>query len=135
MDSAPTPRWEGHCRTTQMSLAAATLAVRDAGLFEGGGIDPTRFGVYLGSGEGQEDFRRFVDLVHRSTDGGEVDTRRFTGLGLGLLDPLLEAEQEPGTPAGHLAAVFGARGRTSVPHGLLGQRPGDRRGDRGDPQR
>ena len=29
---------------------------------------------------------------------------------MGLLDPLLEAEQEPGTPAGHLAAAFGARG-------------------------
>src|SRR6185312_16710835 len=43
-------------------------------------------------------------------DGGRVDTRRFTGEGIGRLDPLLEAEQEPGTPAGHLAAAFGARG-------------------------
>jgi 3-oxoacyl-[acyl-carrier-protein] synthase II len=31
-------------------------------------------------------------------------------LGQSLLDPLLESEQEPGTPAGHLAAAFGARG-------------------------
>jgi 3-oxoacyl-[acyl-carrier-protein] synthase II len=103
-------RWERHGRNTKIALAVASQAVRDSGLFEGREIDRTRFGVYLGSGEGQADFPRFVDLVRRSVDGGRVDTRRFTGQGLGLLDPLLEAEQEPGTPAGHLAAAFGARG-------------------------
>ena len=103
-------RWEGHGRNTKIALAVASQAVRDSGLFEGRGIDRTRFGVYLGSGEGQADFPRFVDIVRRSLDGGRVDTRRFTGQGIGLLDPLLEAEQEPGAPAGHLAAVFGARG-------------------------
>jgi 3-oxoacyl-[acyl-carrier-protein] synthase II len=66
--------------------------------------------VYLGAGEGSADFPRFVDLVRRSTDDGRVDTRRFTAQGIGSLDPLLEAEQEPGTPAGHVAAAFGARG-------------------------
>ena len=103
-------RWEGHGRNTKIALAVAAQAVRDSGLFDGGEIDRSRFGVYLGSGEGQADFPRFVDLVRRSTDGGRVDTRRFTGQGMGRLDPLLEAEQEPGTPAGHLAAAFGARG-------------------------
>jgi 3-oxoacyl-[acyl-carrier-protein] synthase II len=103
-------RWEGHGRNTRIALAVASQALRDSGLFEGKGIDPARFGVYLGSGEGQADFPRFVDLVRRSLDGGRVDTRRFTGQGVGLLDPILEAEQEPGTPAGHLAAAFGARG-------------------------
>jgi 3-oxoacyl-[acyl-carrier-protein] synthase II len=103
-------RWERHSRQTKIALAVASQAVKDAGLFEGREIDPRRFGVYLGSGEGQADFPRFVDLVRRSTDAGRVDTRRFTGQGIGLLDPLLEAEQEPGTPAGHLAAAFGAKG-------------------------
>jgi 3-oxoacyl-[acyl-carrier-protein] synthase II len=103
-------RWVGHGRNTQIALAAAAQAVRDAGLFDGGDIDRSRFGVYLGSGEGQADFPRFVDLLRRSVDGGRVDTGRFTGEGIERLDPLLEAEQEPGTPAGHLAAVFGARG-------------------------
>jgi 3-oxoacyl-[acyl-carrier-protein] synthase II len=103
-------RWERHGRNTKIALAVASQALRDSGLFEGTGIDRTRFGVYLGSGEGQADFPRFVDLVHRSLDGGRVDTMRFTGLGVGLLDPLVEAEQEPGAPAGQVAAVFGARG-------------------------
>ena len=74
-------RWEGHGRNTKIALAVAAQAVRDSGLFEGREIDRARFGVYLGSGEGQQDFPRFVDLVHRSSDGGKVDTRRFTGSG------------------------------------------------------
>ena len=72
------------------------------------------FGVYLGSGEGQQDFPSFVDLVHRSTRGGEVDKALFTGLGRGILHPTREAEQEPGTPAGYLAGVFGARGHNAT---------------------
>jgi 3-oxoacyl-[acyl-carrier-protein] synthase II len=107
-------RWRDHCRTTQFALAAATMAVEHAGLADGGTVDPRRFGVYLGSGEGQQDFPSFVDLVHRSTRGGEVDKALFTGLGLRALDRTREAEQEPGTPAGYLAGVFGARGHNAT---------------------
>jgi 3-oxoacyl-[acyl-carrier-protein] synthase II len=103
-------RWAGHGRNTRIALAAGSQAVKHAGLYEGPGIDPARVGVYLGSGEGQADFGRFVNLINRSSDGGLVDTRQFTGQGVELLDPLREAEQEPGTPAGHLAALLGARG-------------------------
>jgi 3-oxoacyl-[acyl-carrier-protein] synthase II len=103
-------RWEGHGRNSKIALAVAAQALRDSGLLEGKPIDPTRFGVYLGSGEGQSDFPRFVDLIHRSNEVGRVDTRRVTRLGTALLDPLLEAEQEPGTPSGHLADAFGAKG-------------------------
>jgi 3-oxoacyl-[acyl-carrier-protein] synthase II len=107
-------RWRDHCRTTQFALAAATMAIEHAGLAAPGTVDPRRFGVYLGSGEGQQDFPSFVNLVHRSTRGGEVDKALFTGLGVELLHRTREAEQEPGTPAGYLAAVFGARGHNST---------------------
>ena len=106
-------RWRDHSRTSQFALAAATLAMAHAGL-EHAPVDRARFGVYLGSGEGQQDFNRFVDLVHRATDDGRVDTARFTSLGLHALHPTREAEQEAGRPAGHLAAVFGARGPNST---------------------
>ena len=39
-----------------------------------------------------------------------MDTSCFTREGLKELHPIHEAEQEPGTPAGHLAGIFGARG-------------------------
>jgi 3-oxoacyl-[acyl-carrier-protein] synthase II len=102
-------RWRDHSRTSQFALAAATLAMAQAGL-DDTPLDRAGFGVYLGSGEGQQDFNRFVDLVHRATDDGRVDTARFTSLGMQSLHPTREAEQEAGRPAGHLAVAFGARG-------------------------
>jgi 3-oxoacyl-[acyl-carrier-protein] synthase II len=102
-------RWMEHSRTTQFALAAATLAVGQAGLDEAT-LDRSRFGIYLGSGEGEQDFGRFADLIHRSSRDGRVDTAQFTRLGLRTLHPVREGDQEPGGPAGHLATVFGARG-------------------------
>jgi 3-oxoacyl-[acyl-carrier-protein] synthase II len=103
-------RWAKHGRNTQLALAAATQALEHSGLLEFQQRDPARFGIYLGSGEGQQDFPRFVDLVKQSSEGEKVDTRVFTELGYKNLEPLAEAEQEPGTPAGHVAGLFGARG-------------------------
>ena len=102
-------RWAQHSRNTQMALASAREAVAQAGLGDGR-VDPARFGVYLGSGEGQTDFPRFAELIHRSRVGASVDSARFTRRGVGELDVLNEAEQEPGTPAGHLASFLNAQG-------------------------
>jgi 3-oxoacyl-[acyl-carrier-protein] synthase II len=86
------------------------MAMLVSGLVAGPGFDRRRFGVYLGSGEGQHDFPRFVRLVQRSAHDGRVDTAEFTRMGIKELHPIREAEQEPGTPSAHLASVFGARG-------------------------
>jgi 3-oxoacyl-[acyl-carrier-protein] synthase II len=107
-------RWAEHSRNSKFALAAATMAVRDSGLLEARPeINRRRFGVYLGSGEGQHDFPRFVSLLARCTHDGHVDTAEFTRLGARELHPVREAEQEPGTPSGHLASYFGARGANS----------------------
>ncbi len=103
-------RWAEHCRNTLFAVAAGQMAYDDSGLADAKEIDPARFGVYLGSGEGQQDFPRFVNLVHHSSRGGRVDTSNFTRQGLKELHPIHESEQEPGTPAGHIAGMFGARG-------------------------
>jgi 3-oxoacyl-[acyl-carrier-protein] synthase II len=103
-------RWREHCRNTKFAIAAARMAIDHSGLESKPDLDRSRFGVYLGSGEGQQDFPRFVKLVHNSTRQGHVDTSCFTREGLKELHPIHEAEQEPGTPAGHLAGIFGARG-------------------------
>ena len=107
-------RWDEYCRNTKFAIAAARMAVDHSGIESAPNLDRSRFGVYLGSGEGQQDFPRFVDLVNSATihepGGGKVDTAVFTRLGLARLHPIREAEQEPGTPAGHLASLHGARG-------------------------
>ena len=79
-------RWREHSRTSQFALAAATMAVSHAGL-DDASIDRARFGVYLGSGEGEQDFGRFVDLVHKATHDGRVDRGApvFTSMGAGSL--------------------------------------------------
>ncbi len=107
-------RWSEHSRNTQFALAAASMAMKDSGLAETKpDLNRNRFGVYLGSGEGQQDFPRFVKLVYQSTQDGRVDTSEFTRMGIKELHAIREAEQEPGTPSGHLASVFGARGPNS----------------------
>jgi 3-oxoacyl-[acyl-carrier-protein] synthase II len=107
-------RWAEHSRNSKFALAAAKMAVKDAGLERSAnGVNRNRFGVYLGSGEGQHDFPRFVSLVARCTRDGHVDTAEFTRLGVRELHPVHEAEQEPGTPSGHLASYFGAKGPNS----------------------
>jgi 3-oxoacyl-[acyl-carrier-protein] synthase II len=103
-------RWEEYCRNTKFAIAAARMAFDDSGLAAAKDFDRSRFGVYLGSGEGQQDFPRFVALVNQTSTNGKVDTAAFTRGGLEQLHPIREAEQEPGTPAGHLASLFGARG-------------------------
>jgi 3-oxoacyl-[acyl-carrier-protein] synthase II len=106
-------RWAEHNRNSQFALAAARMAMDDSGLDDWGRLDRSRFGVYLGSGEGQQDFHRFVSLINQTARAGRVDTAAFTRLGRERLHAIHEAEQEPGTPAGHLASVFGAQGPNS----------------------
>ena len=123
-------RWAEHSRNSKFALAAASMAMKDSGLLDcKPELDRRRFGVYLGSGEGQQDFPRFVSLVNRSTRDGRVDTAEFTRMGSKELHAVREAEQEPGTPSGHLASVYGARGiQCQLPDRLRRQLAGDRRG-------
>src|SRR3982751_135447 len=60
-------RWQEYCRNTQFAIAAARMAIDHSGLETRNDLDSTRFGVYLGSGEGQQDFPRFVTLVHQTS--------------------------------------------------------------------
>ena len=104
-------RWDEYCRNTKFAIAAAAMALKHSGLNDYAKLDRSRFGVYLGSGEGQQDFPRFVRLMHQSTNSeGKIAIDEFTRRGVRDLHAIHEAEQEPGTPSGHLAALFGARG-------------------------
>ena len=100
-----------HCgHNTRFALAAATMAVHHSGL-DLDRVDPSRLGVYLGSGEGQQDFETFITILARaSSPDGTVDVARFNRLGMEHLHAMREQEQEPNMPSGHLASLFGAQG-------------------------
>ncbi len=54
--------WKYQGRHTHFAIGAAKKAVADSGILDTP-LDPTRFGVYTGSGEGQQDFDRFTEMM------------------------------------------------------------------------
>jgi len=103
-------QWKYQGRHTHFAIGAAKKAMADSGI-ELSKLDPTRFGIYTGSGEGQQDFDRFTQMMVAGLAGGDkLDLGRFTRTGLEILHPIGELEQEPNMPAGHLASLFGAEG-------------------------
>ncbi len=102
-------RFQHSGRNIHFAIGAAVQAVKDAGLDEQN-VDPTRFGVYLGSGEGQLDFPAFMQMIAGAQKDGELDYSRFTELGFVHLHPARELEQEPNMAAAHLASLFNAQG-------------------------
>lgn len=102
-------RFQYSGRNIRFAIGAAVQAMRNSGLSDGK-FDPTRFGVYLGAGEGQQDFFLFMQLIANAQRNGEFDMEQFTREGLERLNPDEEREQEPNMPAGHLAGLFNAQG-------------------------
>lgn len=102
-------QWKYQGRHTRFAVAAAKQAIADAGVEEGS-VDPTMFGVYLGSGEGNQDFNNFTRMIVRGLTPDGFDVAQFTKAGLELLNPISELEQEPNMPCSHLAALFNAQG-------------------------
>ena len=102
--------WERRGRHSRFAMGAAIQAVNQSGVMDSID-DPRRLGVYLGSGEGNQDFLSFAQIMADSIDAdGQLDVVRFTELGLERLNPVFELEQEPNMPVSHIAARFNAQG-------------------------
>jgi 3-oxoacyl-[acyl-carrier-protein] synthase II len=101
-------RWRDAGRNSRFAAAASKLALEDAGLLDPGTADRTRFGVYLGVGEGQQDFHRIVPLVARNyrPEQRALDTVTFARECLQVYQPGWEREQELHTTPAHLADYF-----------------------------
>jgi 3-oxoacyl-[acyl-carrier-protein] synthase II len=105
-------RWEASGVNSKFAAAAAQEALAHAGLLEEGAVDRTRFGVYLGSGEGVQDFHNMISMIAQAyrPDKRAVDFAAFCQSALRAFDARQEAEQELHTTAAHLAAHFGLEG-------------------------
>ncbi|MBN1588635.1 MAG: beta-ketoacyl-ACP synthase II [Pirellulales bacterium] len=103
-------QWRFQGLHTHFAVGAAKQAVADSGIEEAA-IDPRRFGIYFGSGEGPQDFDRFTQMMVAGIRGGDdFDLAEFTKRGLEVLHPVAELEQEPNMPAAHLASLFNIQG-------------------------
>ncbi len=105
-------RWEHSGVNSRFAAGAAQQALADAELLEAAHIDRTRFGVYLGSGEGIQDFHHLVSLVAQSyyPERRTVNTAAFTRDALEQFHAQREFEQEPHTTPAHLADYFNLQG-------------------------
>jgi 3-oxoacyl-[acyl-carrier-protein] synthase II len=105
-------RWRNSGVNSSFAAAAATHAMEDAGLANGARVDRDRFGVYVGSGEGIQDFHNLTAIVAQSykPETRAVDMAQFARGALEKFHPGRESEQELHTTAAHLAAHFDLRG-------------------------
>jgi 3-oxoacyl-[acyl-carrier-protein] synthase II len=85
--------------------------MEDANLL-GPGVDRTRFGVYLGAGEGSENFLGVISGcgIAQTNDGRGLDHGRFAAALLPQLDSRREGELEMHTSSGHIAEEFDLAG-------------------------
>jgi len=104
------PGLEHAGRNMLYMTGAAEEAVADAGLEPGSLKNPERVGVYMGAGEGEQDFFHYVSMMCDSTRDGEIDKKEFLRTGLERLHPLVELLQEPNMAPGYVAAWLGAMG-------------------------
>ena len=102
--------------------------------------DRTRFGVYLGSGEGVQDFHAAAGArrphSYRPEPRRAGRRRASAGRRWRATTAGREYEQELHTPSAHLAdALRPGRAELHLPDRLRRQQPGHRRGARADPPR
>ena len=86
-------------RQNLFSLAAGIAAMKDSGAQNV--CDPSRVGVYLGTGEPFTDFQSFTESMSDSPSPVQP---------LRIYDPDLQHQYSPNLPAANLAAHFGAQG-------------------------
>jgi 3-oxoacyl-[acyl-carrier-protein] synthase II len=96
-----------HC---SFAIAAAVEAWKQSRLGDWSGLDRSRLGIYLGSGEGSIDHVPFTSVLIDSWRDGKVDTAIWGKLALERMDLYREVEQESNMVVAHLAAEFNVRG-------------------------
>lgn len=97
---------------TRFGLAAAYQALSDADLVNNPKVDRTRFGTYLGSGEGIHDFPHLMAAIAHSynAEGRSLDTAKFYKEAMDKFHRVRESELEMHTTPAHLAREFGLEG-------------------------
>lgn len=106
--------WRRHPRQTQFAVAAASQAVRTAGLGDAQ-VDPRRFGVITGCGEIFPEFSRFCQLTGSALVDERLQIDRFVDKATQVYQDSTDEDliMEPGAAAGCIAGMFDAQGPNS----------------------
>jgi 3-oxoacyl-[acyl-carrier-protein] synthase II len=105
-------RWADSGSNSRFAAAASQLCLQDAGLLQDAPIDRTRFGLYLGTGEGTQEFDRLITVVAHSfrPDLRGLDAAVVCAEGMKLYRAAREYEQELHTTTAHMAEYFRMEG-------------------------
>src|ERR1700736_5234430 len=105
-------RWADSGSNSRFALTAAQQALTDAGMLDNPRVDRTRIGVYLGAGEGIQNFHYLMSLIARNSrpERRDVDAAGFSREAMQYFHAGQETEQELHTTSGHLAAHFDLEG-------------------------
>ncbi len=97
-------------RDIQLAVAAASLALDDAGL-KSAAVDRERFGVIVGSGVLNYEIDELAYSVKSSLDAkGNLDLKKFGEEGMPALFPLWLLKYLPNMPACHVSILFDLQG-------------------------
>ena len=96
--------WNYRGRHTRFAVGAAKQAVLQSGILDTS-IDPTRIGVYLGAGEGNQNFSNFTRMVDAAVVGRVLSMSRFSQKGIASMDPRQKLEPDTNMPTAHVPAL------------------------------
>lgn len=102
-------------RDIQLAVAAAELALADAGLVEPGKVDPTRIGLDLGAGLISSDLDELAPAITLSYGGTETfDYGVYGRDGLNEIDPLWLLKYLPNMLACHISILNDCQGPSNT---------------------
>ena len=101
--------WKNRSRHSGFAVGAAKQAIEASGI-QDCEIDRARFGLYLGCGEGFQDFNDFNSMVAGAITEEGIDLAEFMNVGFERLNFEYEWEQEPNMPIAHVAGMFNIQG-------------------------
>jgi 3-oxoacyl-[acyl-carrier-protein] synthase II len=101
--------WVERGRRTRFAIGAAIQAVNSSGIMDSG-IDPLRFGAYLGCGEGFVDFDAFTSSVAAGVGEAGIEYSGFINRANTAFNHRLELENLPNMPASHICRMFNIQG-------------------------
>ncbi len=101
-------------RDIQLAVAAAQLAVADAGLVDGG-VDPTRIGIDLGAGLISSELDELAPAIGRAYESGpDFDFQAWGRESIGMIEPIWLLKYLPNMLACHISILIDCQGPSNT---------------------
>ena len=101
-------------RDIQLAVAAAQLAVQDAGLTDGG-VDPTRIGIDLGAGLISSELDEIAPAVaHATSNGTPFDYQTWGRESIRMIEPIWLLKYLPNMLACHISILIDCQGPSNT---------------------